>query len=120
MYAINQLLLGLDADTAQHAARHFAEQGFNDVQPGAVLRREHKLKSLRMKTEPALRLCRNVCRVIVEQEANAGLRRIALVEFAQQGDEIRTGMMVADDLCDRPVWRSRPASNDTVPKRLYS
>src|SRR5665213_57040 len=102
MYAINQLLLGLDADTAQHAARHFAEQGFNDVQPGAVLRREHKLKSLRMKTEPALRLFRNVCRVIVEQEANAGLRRIALVEFAQQGDEIRTGMMVADDLCDPP------------------
>jgi hypothetical protein len=83
MDAINQLLLAFDADTPQHAARHFAEHGFNDVQPGAMLRREDKLKSLRMKTEPALRLFGNVRRVVVKQEANAGLRRIALVKFTQ-------------------------------------
>src|SRR5471030_2869527 len=39
-------------------------------------------------------------RVVVEQEANPGLRGIALVQFAQQGDEVRAGVMIADDLCD--------------------
>src|SRR5665213_1834795 len=82
MDAINQFLFGGDADTTQHAARHLAEHGFHDVQPRSMFRREDKLKSLGMKAEPSLRFFRYVRRVIVEQEANPGLRRIALVEFA--------------------------------------
>jgi hypothetical protein len=31
MDAVNQFLLAGDADTAQHAARHFAEHGFNSL-----------------------------------------------------------------------------------------
>ena len=33
MDAINQFLFAGDADTAQHAARHFAEHGLDDVEP---------------------------------------------------------------------------------------
>src|SRR5450755_3175552 len=100
MYTFNQLLFGFDADAPQHAARHFAEHGFNDAQPRAVLGGEDKLKSLRMKTEPSSRLFGNVCRVVVEQEANPGLRGIAFVKLAQQCDEIHTGVVIADDLRD--------------------
>ena len=82
MDAIDQFLLAGDADAPQHASRHFAEHGFHDVQPGAVFWREDELESLGMKTEPALRFFGNVRRMVVEQEANPGLRRIALVQFA--------------------------------------
>src|SRR6266566_8828802 len=35
-------------------------------------------------------------RVVVEQEANPCLRRIALVQLVQQGDKVLAGMVVAD------------------------
>jgi hypothetical protein len=38
--------------------------------------------------------------VVVQQQANPGLRGIALVQFAQQRDEVRAGMAVSDDLGD--------------------
>ena len=38
--------------------------------------------------------------MVIQQKANSGLRRIALVQLAQQGDEVRAGMVVADDLGD--------------------
>jgi hypothetical protein len=98
--AIDQFLLAGDADTPEHASRHFAEHGFHDVQPGTVFWREDELKSVRVKTEPALCLFGNVCRVVVEQEANPRLRRIAVVQFAQQSDEVHAGVAVADDLRD--------------------
>jgi hypothetical protein len=54
MDAIDQLLFAGDADSTEHAARHLTEHSFNDVQPGAMLWREHKLKTLWMKLQPAL------------------------------------------------------------------
>jgi hypothetical protein len=78
--AINQFLLAGNADAPQHAARHFAEHGLHDVQPGAVSGCEDELESVRMKAEPALGFFGSVRRVVVEQEANPGLGRIALVE----------------------------------------
>src|SRR5580658_6208980 len=39
-------------------------------------------------------------RMVVEQEANPGMWRITLVQFAQQGDEVHAGVMVAYDLGD--------------------
>ena len=59
--------------------RHFAEHGFHDVQPGAVLAREDKLEPLGMQVQPSLRLFGDVRRVVVEQEANPDVRGIVLV-----------------------------------------
>ena len=98
--AINQLLLARHADTTQHGPRHFAEHGFYDVEPGTMFGREHELESLRMQTQPSSCLFGNVRRVVVEQEANPGLRRIALIQFVQQGDEVHAGVVIADDLGD--------------------
>ena len=76
MDAINEFLFGRDPDTAQHAARHSAEHGFNDVEPGAVFWREDEFEIGWVKTQPALCLFGNVRRVVVQQQANAGLRRV--------------------------------------------
>ena len=60
--------------------------------------REDEFESIGVKTEPCLCLFGNVGRVVIEQETNPGLRRVALVQFSQQGDEVRAGVVVADDL----------------------
>src|SRR6266478_148798 len=39
-------------------------------------------------------------RVVVEQEPNPGGRRVDLVQFTQQSDEVRARVVVADDLGD--------------------
>ena len=85
MDAIYQFLLAGDADAPEHASRHFAEHGLHDVQPRAVFWCENEFESVRVKTEPALRLFGNVRRVIVEEEANQGLRWISVIQLAQQG-----------------------------------
>ena len=54
MDAIDQLLFAADSNTAEHASRHLAEQGFNDVQPRAMLGRKDKLKTLWVKFQPGL------------------------------------------------------------------
>ena len=77
--AVHQFLFGGDSDAAQHASRHFAEHGFHDIQPRAVFRREDEFESVGVKAKPALRFFGYVCGVIVEQQANAALRRVGLV-----------------------------------------
>ena len=100
MDAIYQFLLAGDTDAPQHASCHFTEHGLHDIQPGGVFWREDELESVRVKTEPALCFFGNVRRVVVEQEANPCLRRIAFVQFAEQGYEVHAGVVVADDFRD--------------------
>jgi hypothetical protein len=45
---------------SRNMLRHFTEHDFHNIQPGAGLGREDKLKPLRMKSEPLLRLLGNV------------------------------------------------------------
>src|SRR5437899_12119503 len=85
--AINQLLFAGDTDSAKHAARHFAEQGFHDVQPRAVRGREGELEALGVKVQPGFGLLRSVGGVVVEQETDPDVRWIGGVEFAQQDNE---------------------------------
>jgi hypothetical protein len=51
-----------------------------------VLWGEDKLKSLRMKTEPALRLFGNVCRVVVKQQVERTLKADGLWEEMEAAD----------------------------------
>ncbi len=48
-----------------------------------MFRREDKLESLRMKAQPVLGLFGDVRGVVVEEEANAGLRWVTLVQFTK-------------------------------------
>jgi len=43
-----QFIEGLDPDMAQKGSRHLAEQSLDDVQPGAVFRREDVLETVRV------------------------------------------------------------------------
>ncbi len=56
--------------------------------------REDEFESVRVKTEPALCLLGHLRGVIVEQQPNAGLRRVDLVQFSQQHDEVCAGVTV--------------------------
>ena len=80
----DQLLFAGNADPTEHAARHLAEHGFHDVQPGAMLWRKHELKTLWVKLQPGLRFFGDMCRMIVEQQTNPGLEGISLVQLCVQ------------------------------------
>ena len=93
MDTVNQLLLGGNANSAEHGSRHLAEHGFDDVEPGAVFRREDELEALRMKSEIRFRLLGDVNGMIVEKQSNAGLGRVLSINLTEQGAEIDTGML---------------------------
>jgi hypothetical protein len=44
---ILEFLLASDTDVAQHGARELGKEAFDEVEPGAVLRREDKFKAVR-------------------------------------------------------------------------
>ena len=67
MDTVNQLLFGGNANSAEHGSRHLAEHGFDDVEPGAVFRREDELEALLMKSEIGFRLLGDVRGMIVEK-----------------------------------------------------
>ena len=75
MDAVNEFLLAGDSDTAQHAPRHLTKHGFHEFS-------------------------HDPCLGVNEQKANPGLRRIALVQFAQPRNEVRAGVTASDDLGD--------------------
>ena len=82
--------------------------------------REDEFEAVRVKTKPRLRLLRNMRGVIVEQQSNAGLSRVVLVQFAQQHDEVCAGVMITDNFGDPARVKSSAASSEIVPKRWYS
>ena len=56
MKAVDQLLLASHTDSSQHRASHLAELILDQIQPRAVLRREHKDEALRYRVQVAPRL----------------------------------------------------------------
>jgi hypothetical protein len=119
--SVDQFLFAGDTYAAQHASRHFTEHGFHDVQPGAVFRRKDELESMRVEAQPSFRLFGDVGGMIVEQQPNPGLGRVALVQFTQQRTKIGTGVAVSYDLGDaRYEGRDRPVATPFPVRRLYS
>jgi hypothetical protein len=74
--AVGEFLFGCDADVAQDGARELGEEAFDQVQPGAVLGRESELDATRSGGEPCIRLFGDVGGMIVEDQADRGVRRI--------------------------------------------
>ena len=54
------------------------------------------------------------------EERDLLVRRVDYVELLQKCDEVRALVCVTDRLNDLPGVQSRPASSDTVPRRMYS
>ena len=65
---------GLYANVSQKAARHFAKQGLDDVEPRSVLRRQDVLKTVGVHGEKRLRLFGNVCGMIVQDDSDGASR----------------------------------------------
>src|SRR5215813_1023826 len=65
--ALFEFVFRADADVAEHGAGGFGEEALDEIEPGAVLGREHELKApLGSRCQPSLGLPRDVRRVIVE------------------------------------------------------
>jgi len=82
--SIFEFLFGCDADVTQHRARHFREEAFDKIEPGAVLRGEDEGEAaFGLGGEPSPGFLGNMGRVIVEDELDRRRRRIGGVELLQ-------------------------------------
>ena len=73
--AVLEFLFGCDADVAQDGSSELGEEAFDQVQPGAVLGREGELEATRSGGEPCIRFFGDVGGMIVEDQADRGVRR---------------------------------------------
>jgi len=66
--------LGCDEDVAEHGAGHFGEEAFDEVEPGAMLGREHEREAaFGLGINPSPGLLGDVSRVVVEDQLNGAL-----------------------------------------------
>ena len=68
---------GSNSDMPKKASRHFAVQCLDDVEPRAMLRRQDILKTVGVAGKKRLRLFRNVCGMIVQDDSDGALPGIA-------------------------------------------
>ena len=87
-YPLAEFGPGLNTDVAQEGSGHFAEQRFDDVEPRSVLRRQRLLKAIRARRQEGPRFFRDVCRMVVEDQSNSAVGRVAGVQVFQQIDEL--------------------------------
>src|SRR5271167_4396419 len=97
MDALNQFFFRGYPDTAQHAPRHLAEQGLDQVEPGTMRGGERKAETPRYRLQVGLRFPRDMGRMIVQQQANRSLRGVGGIELMQEGNEITAFVAVADN-----------------------
>jgi len=95
--AILELLFGGDTDMAQHRAGEFREETLDEIEPGAVRRRERKLEAPgRLVRKPGLGLFGNVRRMIVEDQLDRRVGRISDVDKLEKLDEFATAVAIPD------------------------
>ena len=87
-YPLAEFRPGLNADVAQEGSCHFAEQRFDDVEPRSVFRCQHILEAIRACSQEGPRFFRDVCRVVVKDQSNRAVSRLAGVQVFQQIDEL--------------------------------
>ena len=123
MDAVDEFLFGGDADLAQHGARHFTEEILHQIQPGsrACRNEQNEVKPLWPCRQISLSLPRDVGRMVVQNQAQRlewrGRQTSSLVRNSMKSLLLCVLFTISVTL---PVCRSRPASSDTVPSRLYS
>jgi hypothetical protein len=89
--------LGSDTDVAEHGSRHFGEEAFHEVEPGAVFRREHEGEAaLWLHGKPGLGLLGDMSGVVVEDQLDGGIRGIGCVKFLEESNELAGPMAILD------------------------
>jgi hypothetical protein len=112
--ALFELLFRGHADMAQDGASKFGEESLDEIEPGAMRRREGELETTGpLGCEPCLSFLGDVRGMIIEDQLDGRVRRIGgIEEQLEEFDMTRAWTF--------PVSRSMPAKRLTVPCRLYS
>ena len=93
-----ELLFGCDADVAQHRAGELGEETFDEVEPRAMLGGEGEFETARrLIGEPRLCLLGDVRGMIVEDQLDRRMGRIAGVEKPEKFDEFAAAMAILDE-----------------------
>src|SRR5215471_19453355 len=91
--ALFEFVFRADADVAEHGAGGFGEEALDEIEPGAVLGREHELKApLGSRRQPSLGLPQDVRRVIVEDDFDRSHRGVGGIQHIEEFDEFATAM----------------------------
>jgi hypothetical protein len=92
-----ELILGCAANAAEPGSGHLGEEPFHQVEPGAVFRGKHQGEAaLWLGGKPPVGLLGDVCRVVVEDQLDSGVRRIGGVDFLEKADELPRAMPILD------------------------
>jgi len=120
--AVLELLLGGDADVAQHGACHLREEAFDKVQPGAVFGSEDELEAaLGLQGEPSIGLLGDVGGMIVEDQLDRRVAGVGGIDLLEEFDERAAAMALFElGMESLPLTRSMPAKRLSVPWRTYS
>ena len=96
-----RLLQGLD-NLAQHGTCELGEEALDEIEPGAVLGREHEGEAtVALLGEPSLRLPGDVGGMIVEDDLDRGRLRIGGVELFEKAHELARAMPFLDTAMNR-------------------
>ena len=119
--AVLEFLLGCDPDVAQHGAGELGKEAFNQVEPGAMLRREGEFKAAgRLIGEPDLGLLGDVRGMIVEDQLDRGMSRIGGIEKLEEFDELAAAMAIPDQGMDFAVEQIDAGQQAERAVALYS
>src|ERR1700678_3944712 len=81
----------------QHGPRHFREETFNEIEPGAVLRSENEREAaFWLSRKPRLGLLGDVRTVVVEDQLDRRVGGISGVEPLEEADELTRPMAILD------------------------
>src|ERR1700728_1586006 len=84
-------------DVTQYRAHHLREEALNQVEPGAMLWREHEAEApLALWGEPLLRFLRHMRRMIVQDQLYRGIGRVGRIEPLEKADEFARAVAVFD------------------------
>src|SRR5580704_4149360 len=99
--ALPELLFRSDADMTQDGTSELGEEALDEVEPGAVFRREGEPEAAaRASGEPGFGLSRDVRGMIVENQPDRGVGRIGGIEQLEEFDELAAAMAVSDQGVD--------------------
>jgi hypothetical protein len=92
-----ELILGCDANAAEHGSSHLGEETFDKIEPRAVFRGKYQGEAtLRLGGEPRLGFFGDVCGVVVEDQLDGGIGRISGVKLLEKTNELPRAMAIFD------------------------
>jgi len=93
----------------QDRAGELGEKALDEVEPGAVFRREGELEAARrLSGEPSLGFSGDVRRMVVEDQLDRGAGRVSGVKKLEQFDELAAAVTLLDQGMDLPGEQINP------------